>query len=155
MFQSKGLYKNRITKSFYLSFALLLTVSSGCFDSSLAQADNSKPPENYFSAIIKNGILRWPSSFMPLRVYIKPGDTTDGFRPIFITLLEQAFSEWSIASENRISFTIVDDPTKAQIICGWTSDKNDMTKLTEGGHALVIPDGHKIKLVQITILTIA
>ncbi len=90
---------------------------------------------------------------MPLKVFIKPGDTTDGYKPEFSILLQQAFSEWADASQRQASFILTNNPRQAQIICGWTSDKNDMTKLTEGGHALLIPDGHNIKEVQITILT--
>ena len=155
---SRGFIKNLIAKNRYALFIFLfsLIIALSCRSSTLAQAENkeeNKQPENYFSVISKAGILRWPSSAMPLHVFIKPGDTTDGFRPVFITLLQQAFSEWTVGSENRVRFVLTNDPNNAQIVCGWTSDKNDMTKLTEGGHALVVPEGHNIKLVQITILT--
>jgi predicted Zn-dependent protease len=112
-----------------------------------------KQVDNYLDEVTKNGVIRWPSGSMPLHVFINSGSTTDGYRPEFTTMLEQAFSEWAAFSQNHVSFLLTNDASKAQITCSWTSEQKDMTKLTEGGHALVIPDDHKIKLVRITILT--
>jgi predicted Zn-dependent protease len=155
---SKLFINGQAAKRFYLSISIvsLFIFVLAFLYPSIAQTENkgnTKQSDNYFNVINKTGLLRWPKSAMPLNIFIKPGDTTDGFRPIFITLLEQAFSEWAASAQNRIRFELTNDPSKAQIVCDWTSDKNDMTKLTEGGHALVIPDGHNIQRVQITILT--
>lgn len=133
-----------------VSLLLFLNIASSNL-SILAQSD--KNVDNYFNVISKTGVMRWPASSMPLHVCIRSGDTTEGFRPDFVSLLEQAFSEWAAVLSGKVSFAFTSDPSKAQIICDWTSDKNNMTKLTEGGHALVVPDGHNIKNVQITILT--
>ncbi len=160
MFQqiSKFIIEGSSAKTFHPAFVLssLLVFALAFPSPSLTQTentDNTKQADNYFNVISKAGLLRWPRSAMPLHIFIKSDDTTDGFRPVFVTLLEQAFSEWSAGAQNRLSFELTNDPDKAQILCGWTSDKNDMTKLTEGGHALVIPEGHNIQRVQITILT--
>ncbi len=118
-----------------------------------SKSNESKSTDNYFSIISKTGILRWGTQAMPLKIYIKDGGTTNGYRPNFITMLEQSFSEWSEASQNRIHFLLTKNPSNADIICDWTSDKSQMTQLTEGGHALVIPEGHNIKRVEIIILT--
>lgn len=129
---------------------LALSIPSAC----LAQTENKgNTNDSFFNIIDKTGLLRWQKSAMPLHIFIKQGDTTNGFRPAFVTLLKQAFAEWAAGSQNRISFAVTNNPSKALIICGWTSNRKDMTKLTEGGHALVVPEGHNIKRVQITILT--
>ncbi len=116
-------------------------------------SNSTKIDNNYFYVISKHGIMRWPVNAMPLRVYIKPGDTTDGYRPVFSQLLQQSFTDWSEASQGHVRFAFIDNPTNAQVICSWTSDKSDMTRLSEGGHALVIPEGHDIRRAEIIILT--
>lgn len=139
-------------------FLLILYTNIAIAAYSEAQSETQLTPptqhvNDYFDVLNKTGILRWSASSMPLRVFIRSGDTTDGFRPVFITLLEQAFSDWATGSNNLVHFSLINDPSKADIVCVWTSDKNDMTKLTEGGHALVVPEGHNIRHVQISILT--
>ncbi len=109
--------------------------------------------DNYLAEVTKNGAIRWQPQSMPLYVFIKPGNTIAGYRPEFTPMLEKSFSLWADASQKHLSFVLTNDINKAQIICGWTSNKGDMTALTEGGNALVIPDGHNIKHVRITILT--
>jgi len=109
--------------------------------------------DNYLDEVTKNGAMRWPAGTMPLHVFINPGSTTDGYRPEFTRMLEQSFSEWAAASQNHVSFLLTNDTNKAQITCHWTSNPKEMTSLTEGGHALIIPDDHNIKLVRITFLT--
>jgi len=141
-----------IFRLFFLSSLVFISIVSRPV---FAQANNNqtKTADNYLAIISKNGILRWPAGAMPLQIYIKPGDTINGYRPVFITLLEQAFSEWAAVSPARISFALTKDLHKAQVICSWTSDQKEMTQLSEGGHALVIPDGHNIKRVEIIIMT--
>jgi predicted Zn-dependent protease len=109
--------------------------------------------DNYLDEVTKNGAMRWPAGTMPLHVFVYPGSTTDGYRPEFTKMLEQSFSEWAAASQNHVSFLLTNDANKAQITCHWTSNPKEMTTLTEGGHALIIPDDHNIKLVRITFLT--
>jgi hypothetical protein len=141
-----------------LLVAALMVVLSATMSLTKAQ-ETTKPDavwqqvDNYLDEVIKNGVMRWPPKSMPLHVFINSGNTTSGYRPEFTTMLEQSFSEWAAASQNHVSFILTNDASKAQITCNWTSNPKEMTKLTEGGHALVIPDDHKIKLVRITILT--
>ena len=120
-----------------------------------AQANNhqTQTSDNYLNISSKSGILRWAASAMPLQIYIKPGDTIDGYRPAFITLLEQAFSEWAAISPDRVSFVLTKNPNNAQITCSWTNDTKEVAQLSEGGHALLVPDGHNIKRAEIIIVT--
>lgn len=79
---------------------------------------------------------KWDSSKMPLKVFIKSGDGVPGYKPQFQTILKEAFSDWTKASNDKISFEFVDLPGKAQIECSWAEKGED----SHSGLTMAIPN---------------
>lgn len=78
--------------------------------------------------------FRWTR--MPIRVCIASGAGVFGYRDSFRQTLMDAFSMWAQGSENRLSFTLVNDPSNADVYCDWTADTNQIVapgRAVEGG----------------------
>lgn len=110
-------------------------------------------PNDYFDDATQNGISRWPQSRQPITISIKPDASVPGFRPEYVDVLKQAFSDWADASQGAIKFQFTDDPA-AKIVCTWTDDVKQMISSAEGGHAVVVPDSKGILKVNIILLSI-
>jgi predicted Zn-dependent protease len=127
-----------------------------------AESNGIKP--NYLAAAAENGVARWPSSRLPIKVWIKDAASVPGYRESFKTAVEAALKDWTEATNNRIRFTpgaAASGATGAAeaaaengaITVSWTNNPKDMMSSTEGGHALVIPDGEGILKANIILLT--
>lgn len=93
---------------------------------------NQQSIDDYFSNISSAGkYFRWAR--MPVRVAIAPGAAAAGYRDSFHQDLMDAFSIWAKGSENRLAFTLVQDPSQADIVCEWTGDPN---KIVESGRSV-------------------
>jgi hypothetical protein len=79
---------------------------------------------DYFAYQLVHAVRRWPAEAMPLKVFISSGKNVQHFRQSFREDLVDALSEWSIRSDQLISFTLVDDPHEANIECIWIDDPN-------------------------------
>ncbi len=77
---------------------------------------------DYYSHVLGDKFVRWPSDLMPLRVYIENGATRMGFHPSYLTILKDSFAEWQSVSAGAISFQFVTTASKAQILCDWIDD---------------------------------
>lgn len=62
-----------------------------------------------------------PWVFMPMKVYIAPGDNIPGFRTEYIELLKSSFNDWAQVSRGAITWKLV-DRKHADVICEWTED---------------------------------
>jgi len=112
-------------------------------------------PHDYLGEATQNGMTRWSSNLMPLKIYIKPGGAVPSYRPAFETILKQAFQDWSEASNKLVSFVYVNHERGANIVCFWTNNPKEMMSSAEGGHAMVIPDEHNIARAKIILLTVS
>jgi tetratricopeptide (TPR) repeat protein len=81
---------------------------------------------NYLAEFPSARLRKWNSSMLPLRVYIADGSNVRGFEPILGIALRESFNDWTLLSEGRIQFAMVDHPSKAQICITWTADKKDL-----------------------------
>jgi len=113
-------------------------------------------PEDYLGDTTQNGMTRWSSELMPLKVFIKNGEGVPNYRSNFETILQQAFQSWSDASRNLVSFAFVDKEDNANLVCSWTNNPREMMSSAEGGHAMVIPnpDSSRINKAIIVLLTV-
>jgi tetratricopeptide (TPR) repeat protein len=102
---------------------------------------NDSTADDYLHEATIGGMARWAS--MPITVYIKPGTDIPGYRSEFSDLLQQAFADWEQASDGKIKFEFVKDPTNAQITCSWTNTTKNAISSAEGGQTMVIPDPAK------------
>ena len=93
--------------------------------------------QDYYFEATKNRPKTWPRQSMPLRVHIRPGNGITGFEPRYADILKAAFSEWSRASEGKVSVKFVDKPADANIECSWTGDPSRLRNRSEGGETEV------------------
>lgn len=129
-----------------------------------AQSPDSQSQPDYLADAAPNGqINRWPAQKIPLRVYIDPGKQEwSAVQQNPIQALREAFSNWSQATEGRVTFMPVTDANQADIICVWTDDpekivqagravEGGLTKLSMQPH----PNGSEIMIVRasVTLLT--
>lgn len=109
---------------------------------------------DYYESAVSKGIVFWKSSSLPIKVFVKSGDTTPDYRDFFKTALINAFKEWQSLSQKTLSFDFVDDQSRADILCSFTSEVSDLSNPSEGAEAKVFPrtDG-SIGKATIVILT--
>lgn len=78
----------------------------------------------YISDILKSrdsALTRWPDrQGKPLRVWVQPSPKLKGFDPAFVSIVYDAFSDWS-ASGIPLGFTFVFDSTAADIRVTWVN----------------------------------
>lgn len=88
--------------------------------------------DDYFAGAASGGkYFRWMR--MPIRVCITSGAGANGYRDSYYQDLMDSFSQWAVASGNRITFELSNNPSQSDITCYWTGDQN---KIMEGGRAL-------------------
>ena len=88
--------------------------------------------DDYLASAASGGRwFRWMR--VPIRVCITNGAGTGGYRDSFYKVLMESFSMWAVGSENRLAFTLVNDPSQADILCTWTDNPN---QIAEGGRAV-------------------
>jgi len=123
---------------------------------SLGKAESDPHGPDYYSSVTKEGIYRWASERMPLRIYIEPGAGVMGYFARFDNVLMEAFQDWCKASGGNISVTRVDSQGQADIFCSWTSNPQEVTVSgTQGerGSARIIAKGNNILRATLKILT--
>ncbi len=120
-------------------------------NSTIATAAKGIEP-NYLAVAAANGAARWPSGRLPIKVWIKDDPSVPGFRPEFKAVVESALKDWTAATKDRIRF-VTGTAADANMTFSWTTDSKEMMSTTEGGHAVVIPDGDGIFKATITLLT--
>lgn len=118
---------------------------------------NGVPPvsdRDYYAEVTRDGIIRWNAQQMPLRVCITSGDGIGGYRPQFADILKESFAAWSQASGGLVTFSMVDTPEQAQIVCLWTNDPTKFKNIAESGHAVLDTTRSGLVKGTITILTV-
>ena len=81
---------------------------------------------NYFGDFPTTNLRKWNSNMLPLRVFIADGTGTPGYTQTMQNALRQSFNDWTVISDGRIQFALVDNPSNAQIVCTWTANKLDL-----------------------------
>lgn len=89
-------------------------------------AEDPRGPDFYEAVTDKGECIRWPRERLPLKVYVSNGDGVQGFRESFSRALFDSFAAWSQASQNRIMFSIVQNPKMADITFSWTGNPYDV-----------------------------
>lgn len=118
-------------------------------------------PDDYFAGAASGGkFFRW--SRMPIRVFIASGAGVPGYQNTYNQDLMDAFSQWAMGSQNRIAFSLSNDPSQSDIYCEWTGDPNRVVehgRPVEGGltklNGQPLPNGMDVGIIsaKVTILT--
>jgi hypothetical protein len=75
--------------------------------------------EDYCAAIKEHP---WRSKAFPLRVFVKPNQTFPQFSSHYKSLLDESFSKWCKASNNKLSYVFVDSSDDADVVCSYSDD---------------------------------
>lgn len=113
-----------------------------------------KPDGDYLADATKGGSACWPSSQMPLKVFIQEDLSVAGYIPEFSTTIKDAFSEWANVSDGKISFVFTDKQLEANITCSWTGDKMQLGSAKELGLTQTARRGDKIMSANIALYTL-
>jgi tetratricopeptide (TPR) repeat protein len=76
---------------------------------------------DYLASVLGTGVLVWPASAMPLKVFIADGGVVPGYRDSFRDILISSFDVWTQATGGRISWVLTENPKTADIYCDWTN----------------------------------
>jgi predicted Zn-dependent protease/Tfp pilus assembly protein PilF len=74
---------------------------------SLLQTTAQTAADDYLAEAVKNGVVRWSASSMPIRVYIHDAGAVSGFKPQWQETLMRSFTDWSTASHGLVRFKFI------------------------------------------------
>lgn len=132
-------------------YAALITV----LESESAQWDKRKtaPGDDYLAAVAGSNLLSWKID-KPISVYVKDGTGVEGYRADFEESLRQAFDEWSDATDGKLKFVFIQDPSTAQMTVTWTNDLHAPALTPEAGLAKTSFGTNGIENAEILLLTL-
>lgn len=114
---------------------------------------------DYLSAVSQDGSFRWSPDRLPLHVYISQGGNTPGYRPEFRKMIADAFNEWCNNSHGLLSWSQVNDPSRADVVATWTNNPTIKPGAVEAGQTRTLVQNNRetgegrIVTAQISILT--
>jgi predicted Zn-dependent protease len=82
------------------------------------------PDADYLNRM--EGRSRWPDGHL-IKVYVAPG------RPSFAGIVASCFDQWSKAASDKIAYTFVESPRKADYVIKWTARQHEAQDGTEAG----------------------
>lgn len=108
---------------------------------------------DYFAYTTAGGTLKWSPNHSPIKVHIGNGARVPGYKTEFQGIMNDAFNNWALASQDKVKFEFVPKPEGADIECVWTNDYSQVNSPAEGGEAQVHSNANGITHVKIVILT--
>jgi predicted Zn-dependent protease len=67
-----------------------------------------------------NAVQQWNTDKLPIKVHITDGKGVRGYRPVFGKYIIHSFDTWCVASGKKLSYVLVDNPKKADLVVTWT-----------------------------------
>jgi tetratricopeptide (TPR) repeat protein len=122
---------------------------------SKSPTDTKSGADDYYDEVTRNGVLRWPKTQIPLKVYIEEGSNVKGYRPSYPGILMQAFLDWAKATNGQIQVVFVADPMKANIVCKWSAQPEKFKNSAEAGESKLYSDRYGLARGELSILTVA
>ena len=113
-----------------------------------------KSETDYVESIKARNKFRWAKNRMPIKVYMKPGDGVENFKPEYQSFLKDAFDQWIAASNGQLSVEFVKNPKDANITTEWTTDTTGVLNLSELGDTRYRCDGQGMASAMIRMLLV-
>jgi len=108
---------------------------------------------NYLTEF-KGSPRKWRSSNQPLSVFIASGDRLNGYAPTDNEVINCALSQWTLLSEGKVQFKVVESQADAQIVCFWTDDAKKLPASDQLGSTELRYNGRgEIEHARVTLLT--
>lgn len=122
------------------------------------EAATARKPEgrdDYLSFMVQNeyGLKRWPTTRIPITVFVHEGAKVPGYRDSFRTILKQSFEDWAKASNGNVTFQFVESPRAALLQVFWTDKIADLKNPAEAGDARLFMDQNYISRAEVWLLT--
>ncbi|MBY0550468.1 MAG: matrixin family metalloprotease [Candidatus Obscuribacterales bacterium] len=108
-------------------------------------------PDDYLADVSP---VKWPTTRMPLRIFIAAGASIPSYRPEFDEQLRQACQAWTKASGDTVTFTAAKERNNSDIEVTWSSKRSEAVIATEAGHTRVFEDQSGINKATITLFTV-
>jgi tetratricopeptide (TPR) repeat protein len=118
-----------------------------------AKKKSTASGDNYLAAVAGSNLLSWKTD-APISVYVKDGTGVEGYRADFEESLRQAFDEWSEATDGKLRFDFIQDPSIAKMTVTWTNDLHAPELTPEAGLAKTSFGTHGIENAEILLLTV-
>lgn len=109
--------------------------------------------DNYLAAVAGSNLLKWNLA-KPISVFVKDGTSVPGYRTEYEESLRQAFDEWTQATDGKIRFAFIQDPSVAQMSVVWTDDLHAPAMTAEAGVAKTAFGANGIESAEILLLTL-
>lgn len=138
--------------------AMALHQPTGSLHRSLLQVPASGPDgtDDYLAESTRSGIMFWPQSSMPIKVYIAAADNVPGYHKAWREILIRSFADWSTASAGLVRFQMVPRREQANIQCDFVADgpgSQSTDNNAEAGEAKMFMDANGLSSGTIQILT--
>jgi predicted Zn-dependent protease/Flp pilus assembly protein TadD len=117
-----------------------------------AEEGNSLNSDDYLACVSQEQSTRWPQSKMPLKVCIENGEGRQAKNPQYEKILRQSFADWAAASQGKLSFDYVNQPSDADIIINWDVPTAGTYRPTDIGATTTAYNAQGINKVTITML---
>jgi hypothetical protein len=88
--------------------------------------------EDYL-AQLNGDAYQWPTDKLPLKVYIDNGDGVPAYRPSMKQILVKCFDKWAEASQGKLAWKQVNDPSQADVKCVWAAELGTVNGDVEAG----------------------
>lgn len=134
-------------------YAALITVLESEAKTAAQKKVAASTGDDYLAAVAGSNLLRWKID-KPISVYVKDGAGVEGYRPEYEESLRQAFDEWTEATDGRICFVFIQDPSIAQMTVNWTNDLHAPAMTAEAGVAKTSFGAAGIETAEISLLTL-
>jgi hypothetical protein len=108
---------------------------------------------NYLAALAAQYIDCWPASRIPIKIYVHPAAKVAGYKPYCLDILKSALSQWSEASDGKITFNIVDKLPDDGIEMTWKPSFVTANHAQEGV-AQIFSDHEGIKSATVEVFTL-
>ncbi len=89
-------------------------------DKERAQSGKPKEPHYLDEMVSDKDAYQWKEEAFPIKVYLESGAGVRGFRPTFKRIVVESLDEWCKASGKKLSYQLVDDKEKSQLVVAWT-----------------------------------
>lgn len=109
--------------------------------------------DNYLAAVAGSNLLKWKLD-KPISVFVKDGTSVPGYRTEYEESLRQAFDEWTQATDGKIRFSFIQDPSVARMSVVWTDDLHAPAMTAEAGVARTAFGANGIESAEILLLTL-
>jgi tetratricopeptide (TPR) repeat protein len=86
-----------------------------------AAVKNRQASIDYLKAACGDHITRWAINQTAFRLFVEDGKNVPGYHAEYRQMLIDAFATWVKASENRLSYRVVNKPQEANVVCYWVA----------------------------------